>query len=236
MDFGVVLQTDPPASRVVELAKLAEANGFTYGWTFDSHVLWQEPFVIYSRILAETERMIVGPMVTNPGTRDWTVLASLFATLNDMYGNRTICGMGRGDSALRYIGKKPRTLATMVESMKVIKGMVKGEEVDYQGRCCGFSGSRKAGGICSCGEPGTGRRRSTQLVDTLTGSFSSWPTRRFSNGRCERCTLPRKTRGATPTIFPYVWSPLPTSAMTSLINATSCDGSAGWSVITFTTW
>ena len=133
MDFGVVLQTDPPASRVVELAKLAEANGFTYGWTFDSHVLWQEPFVIYSRILAETERMIVGPMVTNPGTRDWTVLASLFATLNDMYGNRTICGMGRGDSALRYIGKKPRTLATMVESMKVIKGMVKGEEVDYQG-------------------------------------------------------------------------------------------------------
>ncbi len=133
MDFGVVLQTDPPASRVVELAKLAEANGFTYGWTFDSHVLWQEPFVIYSRILAETERMVVGPMVTNPGTRDWTVLASLFATLNDMYGDRTICGMGRGDSALRYIGKKPRTLATMAESMKVIKGMVAGEEVDYQG-------------------------------------------------------------------------------------------------------
>ncbi len=82
MDFGVVLWADPPASRVVEMAKLAEVNGFTYGWTFDSHVLWQEPFVIYSRILAETENMIVGPMVTNPGTRDWTVLASLFATLN----------------------------------------------------------------------------------------------------------------------------------------------------------
>ena len=133
MDFGVVLQTDPPASRVVELAQLAERNGFTHAWTFDSHVLWQEPFVIYSRILAETERMVVGPMVTNPGTRDWTVLASLFATLNDMYGDRTICGMGRGDSALRYIGKKPRTLATMVESMRVIKEMVAGEEVDYQG-------------------------------------------------------------------------------------------------------
>ena len=138
MDFGVVLQTDPPASRVVELAKLAERNGFTHAWTFDSHVLWQEPFVIYSRILAETERMVVGPMVTNPGTRDWTVLASLFATLNDMYGDRTICGMGRGDSALRYIGKTPRTLATMVESMKVIKGMVTGEKVDYQGTTLQF--------------------------------------------------------------------------------------------------
>lgn len=131
MDFGVVLQTDPPAQRVVELAKLAEDNGFTHGWTFDSHVLWQEPFVIYSMMLAATERMVVGPMVTNPGTRDWTVLASLFATLNDAYGPRTICGMGRGDSALRYIGRKPTTLATMVESMKLIKDMVAGKEVVY---------------------------------------------------------------------------------------------------------
>lgn len=134
MDFGVVLQTDPPASRVLELTRLAEAQGFTYGWTFDSHVLWQEPFVIYSRMLAETENMIVGPMVTNPGTRDWTVIASLFATLNEMYDGRTICGMGRGDSALRYIGDKPRTLATMVESMRVIKGLVAGEEVEFNGK------------------------------------------------------------------------------------------------------
>ena len=133
MDFGVVLQTDPPASRVVELTRLAEANGFTHAWTFDSHVLWQEPFVIYSRMLAETERMTVGPMVTNPGTRDWTVLASLFATLNDMYGERTICGIGRGDSALRVIGRKPRTLAAMVECMGVVKGLMAGEEVDYMG-------------------------------------------------------------------------------------------------------
>jgi probable F420-dependent oxidoreductase len=131
MDFGVVLQTDPPASRVVEMAKIAEGLGFSHAWTFDSHVLWQEPFVIFSRILAETERMVVGPMVTNPGTRDWTVLASLFATLNDMYDGRTICGMGRGDSALRYIGKKPTTLATMVEAMEVIKALVAGEEITY---------------------------------------------------------------------------------------------------------
>ena len=75
----------------------AEEAGFSYGWTWDSHVLWQEPFVIYSRILAATSAMTVGPMVTNPGTRDWSVIASLFATLNDMYGNRTVCGIGRGD-------------------------------------------------------------------------------------------------------------------------------------------
>ena len=133
MNFGVVLQTNPPARRVIELAKRAEANGFTHVWVFDSPVLWQEPFVILSRILAETERVVVGPMVTNPGSRDWTVLASIFATLNDTYGPRTICGIGRGDSALRVIGRKPRTLAEMVETMRVVKGLVAGETVDYHG-------------------------------------------------------------------------------------------------------
>ena len=62
MDFGVVLQTDPPAWRVVDLAVQAERLGFKYGWTFDSHILWQEPYVIYSQMLSATKRMIVGPL------------------------------------------------------------------------------------------------------------------------------------------------------------------------------
>src|SRR3990170_6127949 len=111
MEFGAVLQTTPPASRTVQLAKLAEVHGFTHVWTFDSHILWQEPFVIYSQILAATRKVLVGPMVTNPATRDWTVTASLFATLNEMFGNRTVIGIGRGDSAVRVINGRPTTLA-----------------------------------------------------------------------------------------------------------------------------
>ena len=41
MDFGVVLQTDPPAQRVIDMTRRAEDNGFSKAWTFDSHVLWQ---------------------------------------------------------------------------------------------------------------------------------------------------------------------------------------------------
>ncbi|MGH9067067.1 MAG: TIGR03842 family LLM class F420-dependent oxidoreductase [Acidimicrobiales bacterium] len=134
MNFGVVLQTDPPASRVVELARMAEAAGFTHLWTFDSPVLWQEPFVIYSQVLAATERITVGPMVTNPLSRDWTVTASLFATLNDMFGNRTACGIGRGDSAVRVVGGSPANLATLEEAMGVIKGLAEGREVAYRER------------------------------------------------------------------------------------------------------
>jgi probable F420-dependent oxidoreductase len=142
MDIGVVLQNDPPARDVIELAKKAEAAGFSHVWTFDSHVLWQEPYVIYSKILDETERVIVGPMVTNPGTRDWTVTASLFATLNEMYGNRTICGIGRGDSALRVLGAQPQTLAQLREAVLVIKGLANGEQVTLRGKQLEFAWAR----------------------------------------------------------------------------------------------
>jgi probable F420-dependent oxidoreductase len=133
MDFGLVLQTDPPARAVVETMRTAEDLGFRYGWTFDSVVLWQEPFVIYSQILASTSSLIVGPMVTNPGTRDWSVTASLFATLNDMFGNRTVCGIGRGDSSRRVIGQPPSSLATLADAMHVIRELAEGREASLHG-------------------------------------------------------------------------------------------------------
>ena len=133
MDFGVVLQTTPPALRVVELAKRAESFGFTHVWAFDSHILWEEPFPVFTKILDETRNVIVGPMVTNPATRDWTVTASLFATLNEMFGNRTVIGIGRGDSAVRVTNGKPTTLATLRESIHVIRELANGRGVEYNG-------------------------------------------------------------------------------------------------------
>jgi probable F420-dependent oxidoreductase len=133
MDIGVVLQTTPPAARVIDLARRAETYGFSHVWTFDSHILWQEPYVIYSQILAETRNVVVGPMVTNPATRDWTVTASTYATLNEMYGNRTVCGIGRGDSAVRVTNGQPTTLATMRDSINVIRELGSGRSVEYNG-------------------------------------------------------------------------------------------------------
>jgi probable F420-dependent oxidoreductase len=142
MEFGVVMQNDPPASRVVDLARQAETHGFDYVWTFDSHLLWQEPFVVFSQILAATRKVKVGPMVTNPATRDWTVLASSFATLNEMYGNRTVCGIGRGDSAVRTLAGKPSNLATLRESIHVIRELANSRAVEHNGRTVQFPWSK----------------------------------------------------------------------------------------------
>lgn len=142
MDFGAVLQCNPPAARTVALAKQAEEHGFGYVWTFDSHLLWQEPYVIYSKILSETQNIKVGPMVTNPVTRDLTVTASLYATLNAMYGNRTVCGIGRGDSAVRVINGKPTTLAALREAVQVIRELANSRPVEYNGATLQFPWSQ----------------------------------------------------------------------------------------------
>jgi probable F420-dependent oxidoreductase len=133
MDIGLVLQTNPPAHELVGRARRAEDAGFSHVWTFDSCVLWQEPFVIYSQLLAATTDVMVGPMVTNPATRDWSVTASLFATLNDMFGNRTVCGLGRGDSALRVIGRPPVDMATFAAAIPAIRDLAEGREVVLNG-------------------------------------------------------------------------------------------------------
>src|SRR5215218_395253 len=112
MDLGLVLQTTPPSARVVDLAKRAEAYGFSHIWTFDSHILWQEPYVIYSKIL--------------------------FATLNEMYGNRTICGIGRGDSAVRVTNGKPTTIDTLRRSVHVIRELANGRSVEHNGSMITF--------------------------------------------------------------------------------------------------
>lgn len=142
MEFGAVLQTNPPASRTIQLAKLAEVHGFSHVWTFDSHILWQEPYVIYSQILAQTQRIKVGPFVTNPATRDWTVTASVFATLNEMFGNRTVCGIGRGDSAVRVTNGKPVTMTELRESIHVIRELGNSRPVEYHGSTIQFPWSR----------------------------------------------------------------------------------------------
>jgi probable F420-dependent oxidoreductase len=144
MDFGVVLQTNPPAWRTVGLAKQAEEHGFDYVWTFDSHLLWQEPYVIYSAILAATHRVVVGPMVTNPATRDWTVTASVYATLNEMYGNRTVCGIGRGDSAVRVLNGKPSTLKDVREATHVIRELANRRPVEVNGTTLQFPWARSS--------------------------------------------------------------------------------------------
>jgi probable F420-dependent oxidoreductase len=133
MEFGVTVLPDPPYQRLIELVQLAERQGFRYGWTYDSHVLWQESIPVLALAAAATEKIKLGHMVTNPGTREPTVLASAYATLHDISNGRMIMGIGRGDSARRYINQQPVKVAEFEEALRMIKPFMNGREVQWNG-------------------------------------------------------------------------------------------------------
>jgi probable F420-dependent oxidoreductase len=133
MEFGFTLKPDVSLDRLVSLTRLAEKNGFTYGWIFDSHVLWKEPYPLLTLMAQNTERMRLGTCVTNPATRDPTVTASVLAVLQLITKGRMDLGIGRGDSARRVMGKKPTTLEDLERATVLIRDLCEGREVEYEG-------------------------------------------------------------------------------------------------------
>jgi probable F420-dependent oxidoreductase len=133
LDFGITLKPDLDPARLIALTRQAEGAGFGYGWIFDSHVLWLEPYPLLTLMALNTERMRLGTCVTNPATRDPSVTASVLATLNVISGGRMDLGIGRGDSAQRVLGKKPTTLAQLGEAVRIIADLAHGRPTEYAG-------------------------------------------------------------------------------------------------------
>jgi alkanesulfonate monooxygenase SsuD/methylene tetrahydromethanopterin reductase-like flavin-dependent oxidoreductase (luciferase family) len=133
MDFGFTLKPENDLKRTVDLTKRAEANGFGYGWLFDSHVLWREAYVLLTLMAQASERLRLGTCVTNPATREPSVTASALAVLDELSGGRMDLGIGRGDSARRVLGKPPTRMKTLEEAISVIRDLVEGRSVTFEG-------------------------------------------------------------------------------------------------------
>ena len=133
MEFGFTLKPDHSLARIASLTRLAESAGFGYGWLFDSHVLWKEPYVLLALMAQNSKRMRLGTCVTNPATREPSVTASVLAVLQELSGGRMDLGIGRGDSARRVLGKPPTNLALLEEATNVIRDLCEGREVTYEG-------------------------------------------------------------------------------------------------------
>jgi len=133
MQFGFTLKPDQTLERILALTRQAESLGFDYGWIFDSHVIWREPYVALTLMAQATTRLRLGTCVTNPATREPSVTASTLAVLDELSGGRMDLGIGRGDSARRVLGKPPTTMATLEEAIAVIKALVEGRSIEYEG-------------------------------------------------------------------------------------------------------
>ena len=131
LTFGMTVMPDPPFSWMLELMQLAEQNGFEHGWTYDSHILWQESYALLPLVADKTERIKLGHCVTNPGIRDPTITASWYATMQDLSGGRMVMGIGRGDSSRRVVGLKPVKVAEFERRLRMIKDLMNGRPVEW---------------------------------------------------------------------------------------------------------
>jgi len=135
MEFGICFKGDMTPERTLKLSQRAEELGFTYGWIFDSHILWKECYTILTYLAVNTKNMHWGPLVTNPAVRDVHITASILATLDLISNGRAECGIGRGDSSLRMQGKRPRKVAELEQAIKDIQSLTAGEKIilnDYE--------------------------------------------------------------------------------------------------------
>jgi probable F420-dependent oxidoreductase len=131
LSFGVTVLPDPPLGRFLELIQLAEKHGFGFGWTYDSHILWQESYATLAVAADRTQRLKLGHFVTNPGIRDPTVTASWYATMQDLSDGRMAMGIGRGDSSRRVVGLQPVKVAEFERRCRMIKDLMNGRPVEW---------------------------------------------------------------------------------------------------------
>ena len=133
MQFGFTLKPEHSLERTLALTRQAEAAGFEYGWLFDSHVLWRDPYPLLTLMAQATKTMRLGTCVTNPATREPSVTASALAVLDELSGGRMDLGIGRGDSARRVLGKPPTSMKDLEQAVHVIRALVEGRPVEFEG-------------------------------------------------------------------------------------------------------
>ncbi|ESP87026.1 TIGR03842 family LLM class F420-dependent oxidoreductase [Candidatus Halobonum tyrrellensis] len=129
--FGITFKGDMSPERTAALGTLAEDAGFDYGWFYDSHVLWKDPYPQMAQLLERTETLKTGTLVTNPKVRDVSVTASSYATLNQQSDGRAEMAIGRGDSSLRMLGKRPVPWHEFEAEVDAIRHLHRGEPVDH---------------------------------------------------------------------------------------------------------
>ena len=128
MDFGIQLATSSHSWKVV---KRAEELGFTHAWFYDTQLLNADVFVAMAAAAMQTSRIRLCTGVLIPSNRIAPVAASALASLNALAPGRVHFGVGTGFTARRTMGLRAITLARLGEYVRVVRGLLKGETIEW---------------------------------------------------------------------------------------------------------
>ena len=117
----------------VDFIRDAEGIGYDYCWAPDSPMLLSNPWAALALVAGKTKHMRLGTGVAVPGLRSAPDTANAIATINRLAPGRTFLGIGTGNTAMRTLGQRPMRIQPFAEYIRVVSGLLNGEEVDYGG-------------------------------------------------------------------------------------------------------
>ena len=117
-----------------EHARVAESLGYTRAWFYDSPALYPDVWVQLCRAAEKTSRIVLGPGVLVPTLRHPMANAAAIATLVSIAGaNRVTIGIGSGFTGRLTLGQRPMKWSNVREYVKALKGLLRGEQVEWEG-------------------------------------------------------------------------------------------------------
>ncbi len=125
--------TSPVPGTTQTLARAAEENGWDGIVFADTQNLSGDPYAGLSLAAKATERLKLGTGVTNPVTRHPAVTASAIMTVQVESDGRAELGIGRGDSSLGHLGRKPAPVEQLDRYLQQVQGYLRGEVIDLDG-------------------------------------------------------------------------------------------------------
>jgi len=133
VSLGVGLPLEGPVEELVETAREAEALGCSFLWANDDR-LQKDLFGVLAAIALGTERVRLGPGVTNPYSRHPALIAAAIATLDELSEGRAVLGLGAGGTNHRALGvERIAPVATLRDAIRVIRALLRGETVTVEG-------------------------------------------------------------------------------------------------------
>ena len=143
MKFGVEFVPNSPIDEVLNWASTAEQKKFDYIWITD-HFNNRNTYVTLTSIAMKTSSVRIGPGVTNPYLINPAWTASAVASVNEVSKGRAVLGIGAGDrTTLSYLGLEQKSpVSALAECVEIIRGLLKGEEVNVPGKIFNVTSAR----------------------------------------------------------------------------------------------
>ena len=138
MNLELLMLGDQPVAQLVERARFAEACGFDAVWVADER-FYREAYSVLTQVASGTQRIQLGPCVTDPFARHPALTAMAIATLDEISTGRAVLGLGAGVSGFTELGIRPlRPPRAIREAISLIRALLRGEQVDFTGEVISF--------------------------------------------------------------------------------------------------